>query len=192
MVDVTDSLEPASIVPGCRAIITGLQSKPEFNGKEAGVLAWVAEKGRWAVVVVGSPVGITLKPSNLTRSPCSVQLLDDEALTQVLVQTEEPAAVTKVCQKFNSLTKQPSFKADRIRLDFANVSVRLDPREDFDEEYEDDEYEPEADLGWGHDLGGHQGDYGCTRNFSATIRVDGEVAGGIGATLLLELGNHLM
>lgn len=184
MEDVSDTPPDStpSIAPGCRAIISGLHSKPELNGKEAAILSWVAAKERWAVLVVGNSMGITLKPGNLNRSPCSMQHLDDEALTQVLVRTKDPGTVSKVCRRFNAVVTAPTFKADRIRLDFANVSVHLQPKEDDD--YDDDDYEPPVDLGWAHDLGGYAGGYGCTRNFGAFVTVDGDRAGRIDATLI--------
>ena len=50
------------------AVIVGLQSKPEYNGRRASILSWHAGSGRWVVKLDGSDEGIRIKSSNLLIS----------------------------------------------------------------------------------------------------------------------------
>lgn len=49
---------------GCRVQITGLQAKPELNGREGTLLNFMADTGRWGVVLSGGNK-LSVKPDNL-------------------------------------------------------------------------------------------------------------------------------
>merc|ERR1712118_3853 len=62
----TLSLKPASLTQQCRGTVTGLESKPEWNGKTGEVLGYDESKGRYTVKIAeagGVVCGLT--PSNL-------------------------------------------------------------------------------------------------------------------------------
>ena len=54
---------------GARAILNGLQSRPEINGQPVSLLQWVADAERWAVKLEGSGECMRVKPSSLLPPP---------------------------------------------------------------------------------------------------------------------------
>jgi len=54
---------------GDQVVLYGLTSAPELNGRAGQILGWVQQKLRYAVVVEGRDVQLTVKPANLRRAP---------------------------------------------------------------------------------------------------------------------------
>ena len=131
--------DDATIAPGCRAILYGLQAKAVLNGLEVHILSWVAAKERWAVQLTSKDAtGITVKQHNLARAPDPFRLLNEDALMHVLVRavaaTHKPLIAT--CARFRSGIQHPSFLSLRVKFGFAEASVVIDPKERYDEEDE--------------------------------------------------------
>ena len=65
---------------GDRAELLGLQSRSDLNGKQARILQWIEDKGRWAVQVDGSKELVRVKPDNLKKveKPVEAEPTDEE------------------------------------------------------------------------------------------------------------------
>lgn len=66
------------LAAGIRARISGLNGRADLNGKEAEVLHFAEEAGRWAVHVLGTGEGVRVKPANLTPIPTPAEPQEDE------------------------------------------------------------------------------------------------------------------
>ena len=64
--DSSSALDAATHVAGSAVVVTGLQTKPDYNGRWAIVQSFDPSTGRYAVQISGVHKVISLKPSNLT------------------------------------------------------------------------------------------------------------------------------
>ena len=183
------------LVPGCRVLLTDLVSREDLNGEEALLLRWIDDRQRWAVRLVNKTAeGLKVKPANVVRSPSGFDCLNEDALLLALVRTSmsshQPLFSTN--WRIRKVIHSPEFFRSRLRLGFANVAVRLDPKErGYDEERglenEDGgwiESDPDDDDDDDDDELGYEGDYECTRHFSASILADDMPVGSFSCTLI--------
>lgn len=179
-----DCMMSDALSAGCRVRLVGLKARGDLNGEEALLLAWITEKERWAVRVITSGAGLQVKPVNMTRSTCAFDLLEFDSFVLVLAFTRSSShrALHSTASRFRSALKLPTFLSDRIRFGRTEVSVVVDPREQYipDDCSEEDDYSDDDDD---DDLG-NLGELECTRHFGATVRVDGAFAGKLSATLI--------
>ena len=170
------------LVPGCRVRLTDLVSREDLNGEEALLLRWIDDRQRWAVRLVNKTAeGLKVKPANVVRSPSGFDCLNEDALLLALVRTSasshQPLFSTN--WRIRKVIASPEFFRSRLRLGFAEVAVTLDPKERVYEEESDPDDDDDDD-----DELGYEGDYECTRHFSATIRADDMPVGSFSCTLI--------
>ena len=184
------------LVPGCRVLLTDLVSRKDLNGEEALLLLWIGDQQRWAVRLVNKTAAeLKVKPANIARSPSGFDCLNEDALLLAFVRTSvsshQPLFATN--WRIRKVIVNPDFFRSRLRLGFAKVAVTLNPKERvYDEERghenEDGEWsesEPDDDDDDDDDDElGHEGDYECTRHFSATIHADNMPVGSFSCTLV--------
>ena len=169
-------------MPGCRVRLTDLVSREDLNGEEALLLRWIDDRQRWAVRLVNKTAeGLKVKPANVVRSPSGFDCLNEDALLLALVRTSasshQPLFSTN--WRIRKVIASPEFFRSRLRLGFAEVAVTLDPKERVYEEESDPDDDDDDD-----DELGYEGDYECTRHFSATIRADDMPVGSFSFTLI--------
>ena len=169
-------------MPGCRVRLTDLVSREDLNGEEALLLRWIDDRQRWAVRLVNKTAeGLKVKPANVVRSPSGFDCLNEDALLLALVRTSasshQPLFSTN--WRIRKVIASPEFFRSRLRLGFAEVAVTLDPKERVYEEESDPDDDDDDD-----DELGYEGDYECTRHFSATIRADDMPVGSFSCTLI--------
>lgn len=183
-----------ALVPGCRVLLTDLVSRKDLNGEEGLLLLWIDAQQRWAVRLVNKTAAeLKVKPANVVRSPSGFDCLNEDALLLALVRTSvsshQPLFATN--WRIRKVIDNPDFFRSRLRLGFAKVAVTLDPKERDPESEAESECDRE-DGTWGEnehdddddDELGHQGDYECTRHFSATIQADNMDVGSFSCTLV--------
>ena len=181
-------------MPGCRVLLTDLVSRSDLNGEEALLLRWIEDRQRWAVRLVNKTAeGLKVKPANVVRSPSGFDCLNEDALLLALVRTSmsshQPLFSTN--WRIRKVIHSPEFFRSRLRLGCAEVAVTLDPKERVHDEErghenEDGEWvesDPDDDDDDDDELG-YEGDYECTRHFSATIRADDMPVGSFSCTLI--------
>lgn len=85
-IDMADTMGDALVLlpVGARATIHGLQAQPKFNGLEAVVHEYVADKGRFSARVTATGDWLLLKPQCLERCESPFAALPDECITTIL------------------------------------------------------------------------------------------------------------
>lgn len=99
-------VDPLERLPdGSRAVVSGLQSRPELNSTLVAVVSWVEDKARFAVTLTGaSSERLLVRPANLARCANPFERLPKECLVLVLSRLptwKDAARAAAVCPLWN-------------------------------------------------------------------------------------------
>eukprot|EP00980_Cylindrotheca_fusiformis_P028375 scaffold22596_cov131-Cylindrotheca_fusiformis.AAC.4 len=73
--DETMKVKPSNLLQHVHVKLYGLESKPEWNGQKATIIAWDANKERYNVYVMGLSKAMGLKPSNVVLEDGTVGMI---------------------------------------------------------------------------------------------------------------------